>query len=250
MNIIMLIASVVVLLSSSAAQAGTINYGTGSTDPWGNTTNNQAMNSAFGAGNWNLSHGFSTTVFNGAEFVFLDGSDSNAIEFASFLTDNGAVIANYVAGGGRLFLNAAPNLGGSFDMGFGVRLNYRGFSDNVTVTAAGVAAGLTTGNLATSYSGYSFGHATVSGDISNLIKTEDGSTVFGAMQFGKGFVAFGGETTTNFHSPSPDAAALRVNELLYVANAETKDVPEPASLALIGMGLLAAGAARRKAARK
>jgi len=250
MKIKMLIASAIVLLSS-AAQAGTINYGTGQYNPWGNTTNNEAMDSAFGAGNWNLSHGYSTSVFTDADFVFLDGGDSNANEFSSFLANNSAVIANYVANGGHLFLNAAPNQGGSFDMGFGVQLNYPGFGSNVTVTEAGVAAGLTEGGLATNYSGSAFSHAFVSGTgISNLIMDENGRIVFGAMQFGKGFVAFGGETTTNFHYPSGNSAALRVNELRYVANAETSnDVPEPASLALIGMGLLAAGAARRKAAK-
>ncbi|QNA89713.1 PEP-CTERM sorting domain-containing protein [Massilia sp. Dwa41.01b] len=251
MNIKPLITAAIFLLMGSAAQAGTIHYGTGTNDPWNSATNDRAMDSAFGAGNWTKRWGFSTGVFEDADFVFLDGGDGNAVDFASFLANNSAVIANWVAAGGRLFLNAAPNVGGSFDMGFGVRLNYPGYAGSVTVTDAGVAAGLTEGGLTTSYWGTSFAHATVSGEISKLIASGDGGTVFGAMQFGKGFVAFGGETTTNFHGPYADAQALRVNALRYVAHAATQggEVPEPATVALVGMGLLAVCAVRRKAGR-
>lgn len=239
---------------SASAMAGTIAYSTGGYNPWYNTTNDTAMNTTFGAGKWVKSNGFSTNVFANADFVFLDGSDGNANEFNSFLSANRTAIATYVDNGGRLFLNAAPNQGGSIDLGFGVTLQYPGFSGQVNVTAAGVAAGLTTGGIASSYQGGSFGHATVSGGgISDLIESQQGGIVFGAMQYGKGFVAFGGQTTTNFHSPNNDAQRLLVNELQYVASAETQgsaDVPEPASLALLGLGALAIVAARRKSAAK
>lgn len=250
MKIKALIASAIVLLTSAAANAGTIAYGTGDRNPWDQTTNDAAMNAAFGAGQWSKTMGFSTAIFADADFVFLDGSDSNADAFSSFLAANNDIVTSYVSNGGRLFLNAAPNQGGSFDFGFGVRLTYPGFSNYVSVTEAGIAAGLTQGGIATGYSGNAFGHATVSGAISDLINDGSNGIVFGAMQYGKGFVAFGGQTTDNFHSPNADARTLLVNELRYVASAETNDVPEPASLALIGMGLLAAGAARRKASGK
>lgn len=251
MKVKTLIATAVFLLTSAAANAGTIVYGTGSDNPWSNLTNDAAMNSAFGESNWLKSYGFSTSLFNDAEFVFLDGSDGNADAFSSFLAGNLSFVQNYVANGGHLFLNAAPNVGSSFDMGFGVRLNYGNYAaDTVYVTGAGVAAGLTADGLATTYHGNSFSHASVSGAISDLINDGKGNTVFGAMQYGKGFVAFGGQTTTNFHSPSPDGAALLVNQLQFVAGPQSNDVPEPASLALIGMGLLAAAAARRKSAGK
>ena len=243
-------------MTVSLVSASTIVYASGTKNPWGNTTNDNAMNSAFGAGNWTRVNGYKVSMFSGSNFVFLDGSDGNANEFSGFLAKNGAVVTDYVSNGGHLFLNSAPNQGSSYDMGFGVTLNYPNhFSNTVTVTTEGVAAGLTTGGLTTNYKGGHFGHATVSGgNISDLIKGPSG-TVFGAKTVGAGFVAFGGQTTTNFHSPSPDSAALLVNELRYVNAGAPKvvpenAVPEPATLALFGLGMAGVVALRRRKAAK
>ena len=127
---------------ASAAHAAptSIVYETGTSNPWGNTTNDTAMNSAFGAGNWTKKNGFDINLLKGANFAFLDGSDSSANQFSAFLTNNSEAIDSFVSGGGHLFLNAAPNEGSSFSMGFGATLNYGNYySNSATVTADGIA---------------------------------------------------------------------------------------------------------------
>jgi hypothetical protein len=238
-------AAAAALLFVSLAHAGTVVYETGTGNPWGNLTNDSAMDHAFGSGNWVKSNGFNTGMFSGASMVYLDGSDGQANQLSPFLSANQSVVESYVSNGGHLFINSAPNQGGTFNMDFGVTLHYQDFSGNATVTAAGVAAGLTAGGITTNYTGTSFSHSTVSGaGISDLVHGDTG-IVFGAMNYGSGFVAFGGQTTTNFHSPNGDAQMLLANELKYVAA-----VPEPETYAMFGagLGLLGLMARRRRRA--
>lgn len=248
------LAAALAAAAAMSAQAAAV-YQTGANDPWGVSNNEVAMDTVFGDGNWTKSNGFSLAEITGASFAFLDGSDSAANELNAFLTSNIGALESYVSAGGHLFLNAAPNQGGNIDFGFGgVTLNFNNSYDTAsnvaTVNQAGIDAGLTAGGLTTSYTGTYFSHATVSGgSITSLIDGSAGS-IFAVKSFGKGFVAFGGQTTTNFHSPFDDSQALRVNELKYVANAQTPAVPEPETYALIvaGLGVVGATLRRRKAA--
>lgn len=248
------VATLVMLMSGAFAQATTV-YATGVngfSSPSDNLTNETGMNSAFGAGNWTKSNGFNMGLFTGATMVFLDGSEYSANELSSFIAANKTSIQDYVANGGHLFLNAAPRQGGSFDMGFGVTLNYslgREFiSPYGTITAAGIAAGLSAGGIVTNFSDGDFGLAAVSGPISNLIEGGAG-TIFGAMNYGDGFVAFGGQSLINYQRPYADAKILLVNELRYVAN--TSAVPEPETYVMLLAGLAVMGsAARRQSGKK
>lgn len=232
--------------SGSAMASGTV-YETGFSNPWGNATNDTAMDGAFGAGNWSKYNGFTMAGFSGAGFVFLDGSDSNSGDLATFLVDNAAGLQAFVSNGGHLFINDAPNTGpASTSLGFGVTMNWNSYADAssvANVTAAGVAAGLTAGGISSSYTGDFFAHSTVSGPISDLVDGSAG-TIFGGEQYGNGYVAFGGQTTTNFHFPDGDANMLLVNELKFVST--TTAVPEPANFVLMGIGLLGLGVAARR----
>jgi hypothetical protein len=221
--------------------------------PWGQSTNEAAMNDVFGAGNWsdlryetvNTAALFSAST----SFIFMEGGDNNANELEAFLGANSAAISSWVNGGGRLFLNAAPNEGNGMDYGFGVSLNYPNFVNNVVAADAGhpIFNG-PFGPVATSYTGTSFSHATVSGAGLNplLVDAVDGDFILAEMLVGNGLALFGGMTTTNFHSPNLEAGNLRRNIIAYAANTALNAVPEPATLALFGIAAL--GAFRRRAA--
>ncbi|HVJ85916.1 MAG TPA: PEP-CTERM sorting domain-containing protein [Caulifigura sp.] len=233
--------------------------------PWAQNTNELAMTAAFGAGNWSdlryETAGIAAATFSAANtFVYMEGSELIADEMEAFLNSNQALIEGWVAGGGSLFINAAPNEGNGMNLGFGgVNLNYGPgpFSAIATVLAHPILGGP---NLPTSvnYTGTDFAHATISssGPVLSTIITGIGSApILSEMDFGLGHVMFGGMTTTNFHSPAPQAFNLRVNILAYGAAqanvGEPTATPEPASMALLAMGVggfACAGKLRRRKA--
>ncbi len=249
--------AVVIATLAAPAAAAPLVYMTGAGNPWSVPTDNagsndSAMDTAFGAGNWSKYNGFTMGAFGAdTEFMFIDGSDRNANAFSSFLSSNQAAIQNYVAGGGRLFLNAAPNQGSTFAMGFGVTLNYPDFTGagQAGATAAGTASGIFSG-ISSTYNGGWFSHASVSGaGLTSFMDNQNGKSVFAGMNFGQGYAAFGGMTLPYYHTPKGDAYALRAHMLEFVAEqgSAAADVPEPASIFLFGIGLLgAAGVSRRK----
>jgi hypothetical protein len=91
--------------------------------PWGTNTNINAMNQAFGVGNWIQAYYSSVNV--NALFqpsvclIFMEGGDSHANAMNTFLQTNMTAIQNWVSAGGRLLVNAAPNQGGNINYGFG-----------------------------------------------------------------------------------------------------------------------------------
>ncbi|MBK5213415.1 MAG: HYR domain-containing protein [Flavobacteriaceae bacterium] len=197
-------------------------------NPWGNTTNQDAMNLAFGAGNW--TEAFYETldpavVFSAnTRFVFMEGSDSNASELNAFLIANLPAIENWVAAGRSLLLNAAPNEGGNINFGFGgstLVYSYPGStSANVTVVDVNHPAFLgpnlpTSANMSGGY--YAHAYITGTGFTDLLLNDANGAiTPLREKAWGTGTVMMGGMTTTNFHSPLPASANWRANLLVYL----------------------------------
>ena len=108
------------VLASSLANGAA--YIRGATAPWGVSTNEAAMDQIFGAGSWDdlrMADGAAPFTSGGHEFIFLEGGDDTAIELANYLDAHRAAIENFVANGGALLLNSAPNEGGDIDFGFG-----------------------------------------------------------------------------------------------------------------------------------
>ncbi|PZD71438.1 hypothetical protein C1752_06383 [Acaryochloris thomasi RCC1774] len=219
-------------VTSEAANAASIGYITGTSEagggagnPWDNAQNDQALNVAFGEGNWDkLSFGNAVQdgIFTPSTYqvLYVDGGDSLGGEFRGFLDENRGSLESWVADGGSLFLNAARNTSPApIDLGFGATLINDAFSD----TAAAVdpnhpifngPVGLT----GSSFSGFSFSHDYVTGtDIAPLINDSLGQAVLAEQRFDSGLVLFGGLTTTNFQNPKPEVIALRANILDYAA---------------------------------
>ncbi|MCX4246267.1 thrombospondin type 3 repeat-containing protein [Paraliomyxa miuraensis] len=200
--------------------------------PWGESTNEQAMDLVFGAGGWDDLR-YETvnpaTLFSPAYgFIYMEGSDSNASELQAFLTANQAALQAWVSAGGDLFLNAAPNEGGNQNWGFGgVTLHYNDSSVNPG-SAINPAHQIWNGPfLPTSpgnFTGGAFAHATVSGPglIGHIQDANGGNPHLAELPaFGAGRIMFGGLTTSNFWTPTPEALNLRANVIAYLAGDDT-----------------------------
>ena len=201
-------------------------------EPWFTTSNTAAMDAVFGFGEW--TQGYYETVVaadvfsTSTCFVFLEGSDGHAIELENFLVANLPIIENWVAAGGHLFLNAAPNEGDDIEFGFdGTVLHNFWYSSNVTASDPGhpVWAGPFT-PTATSMSGFSYGHASVSGDDWDPILYDTFTPdriICAEKSWGAGTVIFGGMTSVDFHSPLTEAANFRKNIISYLAACTISD---------------------------
>jgi hypothetical protein len=255
-------AAAAVALSAFAQAAMALpTYVTCGAPPWGEVTNESAMDNVYGAGNWTAAD-FATVntaaLFNNATtpLIFMDGSDGCATELDAFLTANGAALSTWVNAGGRLLLNSAPNEGADFSMGFGVTLNYGGADNAGTVTAAVPGHPIFNGPYlpaGTNFTGGSFSHARVTGPGTVLITGDSGDAppnVLLEQTVGAGRILFGGMTTTNFHAPAPNAQNLRQNMLAYLFAGAAQQVPTLSEWGVIllsaFLGLAVLFASRRK----
>ena len=79
--------------------------------PFFNTTNTTCMNTVFGEGNWTQEY-FETVdpeilFADSSCFIFLDGSYNHIVAMDIFLNENRQLMENWVAAGGKLYLNSS-----------------------------------------------------------------------------------------------------------------------------------------------
>ena len=207
-------------------------------NPWGQSFNITAMNNVYGPGNWTQNtYAQATTnvatIFSPAScLVFIEGSDQNAIAMNNYLLANITAIETWVSGGGRLFLNAAPNQGGNIDYGFGGTLLNYAPSYYTTADAVSPTNPIFLGPYlptATTYTGNYFAHAYLTGTgLTNLLEGTIGyptvEPVCSDKLWGTGIAFFGTMTQPNWWQPQPQAANLWYNILYYVATIQLNSI--------------------------
>jgi hypothetical protein len=259
---------VLLLFAGDLARAEIVYMRSAAGRPWNVTANEQAMDAAFGAGGWQDLR-YETVdplaIFSqNTSFAYLEGGDRNANQLEAFLNANLSTIEGWVANGGSLFVNAAPNQGDGMNFGFGVTLGPIYNVERGGVSAVDAAHPIFNGPftpIALTYTGHYFAHTNVIGDFTPLLQDSRGVTYLAEKDFGNGHVMFGGMTTTNWHFPKVEAFNLRANILSYGAAQSDQadfepavvDNPEPSSLiAFMGMGAvgLVIAAVRRRRGRR
>lgn len=208
-------------------------------EPWGSTSILDALDAAIG--DYTASYFEEVEVFdvfNGDNcFVYLEGSDGHADELETFLDENIGVIEGWVEGGGRLFINAAPNEGDGMSLGFGgTELIYSYFTSTGEADDAShpIFMGPFT-PVGTEWSGSSFGHARIEGEELTILIVDQASPdniVAAEKLWGSGQVIFGGMTTTNFHTPADEAFNLRANIISYLSCAPAEVCTPPDDVTL------------------
>ena len=208
--------------------------------PWGQSTNEAAMNAVFGLGVWEdlrYETASPANIFaSDVAMVFMEGGDSNANEMETFLNSNQALIESWVSSGGRLFLNAAPNEGNGMNLGFGTQLVYPNFSNPGTIAPGQGTHPIFSSPstpVGSSWTGGFFTHASITCAVgcTTLIVGGSNQAVLSEKPFGTGLVIFGGMTTTNFHTPQPHATNLRRNILHYLYNVGLATNSAPSAVA-------------------
>jgi hypothetical protein len=197
--------------------------------PWGQSTNEDAMDSVFGADNWTTLYFEDLTAASlftsSTKFIFMEGGDTSFASFQDFMQSYESQAYSWIQNGGRLLIMCAPNdplNSAVLGLPDNVVLHADAFYNSAASTVRAVdlsnpifsSPHSTTNNL----NGDFVAHGYFTGsDVRIIMKSNFNQTVLGLDTIGSGLMMFGGMTTDNFHLPQPSAHALLENIIYYTA---------------------------------
>ncbi len=216
--------------------------------PWGVDTDIENMTQVFGTGAFTTYGSYAqadaavAAIFSSANrFVMLEGGAATDSLLADYLGRHAGVVEAWVNGGGALLIQSA---GWGTSIGFGGVYLARGHQNSCgTLSAAGVEAFA----LSIRHCGGFLAHNEVVG--AGLTNFMTGDTwqraIVAGKEVGLGYIMYSGLTASRFHE---GGHGLVNGVIRYTAGqAQAAEAPEPASLALFGLGVAAIGALRRRA---
>lgn len=206
------------LPNARAVYLTTANYD----QPWGRYDNFQAMETVFGAGNWDtqyLENADVVTLFTpNNKVIFMDGSQYAGPAMYNFLVNYQAGLENWVAAGGALFINSCPvNTQTFIDFGFdGVAFQCQvsGYQGIVQEPGHPVFNGPFTpanGNFSGSYFA-EFQYGSFSGNVGLPLIIGNG-VALSEKTWGNGKVYFGAILPPSLDAPQPNIVNLWRNIL-------------------------------------
>lgn len=195
--------------------------------PWGQTTNEDAMDDIFLVGNWTTMY-YETLDPNAllstqTTFLFLEGGDSSFTAFAAFMTANLTALTTWLQNGGHLLIISAPNdplNPASVLLPDNITLNADIFYGSAATSAYAddLSNPIFSGPNSTAlyFTGDFFSHGYFTGAKVDAFMTSNlNEVVLGQDLVGQGLMVFGGMTTDNFQLPQPAAHSLLENIIVY-----------------------------------
>jgi len=200
--------------------------------PWGQETNEDAMDSIFGVGNWVTMYFESipgNSLFaSSTKFIFMEGGDSSFTVFQAYMEANRDFATNWIRNGGRLLILAAPNdplNGAELHLPDEIVLHSDPYYESAASSAYAIDISnpIFSGPNATTYSfsGDFVSHGYFTGDDLNAILLSNlNEVILGEDVIGSGLMVFGGLTTDNFQLPQPAAHSFLKNIIYHTAFAQ------------------------------
>jgi hypothetical protein len=199
--------------------------------PWGQNTNEDAMDNIFGSGNWLTDYyesvNANSLLNSSTTFIFMEGGDSSYTAFANFINNNGDALYQWVYNGGRLLIMSAPNdplNSATLYLPDNIILNSDSFYGSAASSAytVNISSSIFSGPNSATYNltGDFVAHGYFTGsDISPIMQSDLNEVILGQDQIVFGLFVFGGMTTDNFQLPQPAAHSLLENIIYYTAYA-------------------------------